>query len=70
MRPAGWSSHPEDDGTLTLAQSDVHAIEIAAEPVPEECPGVVFEQPLERWSSRDLIAGLFRLARWRRLATS
>jgi hypothetical protein len=70
MRPAGWSSHPADDGTSTLAQSDVHAIEIATELVPEECPAVVFEQPLERWSSRDLIARLFRLVRWNRLATS
>ena len=70
MRPVGWSSHPADDGTLTLAQSGVQAIEIAAEPVPEECPGVVLVQPLERWSSRDLVTGLFRLVRWSRLATS
>jgi hypothetical protein len=68
MRPAGWSSHPADDDTLTLVQSE--AIEIGAEPVPAECPGVVLEQPLERWSPRDLVTGLFRLVRWSRLATS
>ena len=68
MRPAGWSSHPADDGTLTLVQSGAN--EIAAEPVPAECPGVFLEQPLERWSPRDLVAGLFRLVRWSRLATS
>jgi len=55
---------------LTHAQSGVEGIEIAAEPVPEECPGVVLVQPLERWSSRDLVTGLFRLVRWSRLATS
>jgi hypothetical protein len=70
MRPAGWSSHPADDGTPTLVHSDVQAIEIAAERVPAECPGVVLEQPLERWSPRDLVTGLFRLVRWSRLATS
>ena len=55
---------------MTLAQSGVQAIEIAAEPVPEECPGVILEQPLERWSPRDLVTGLFRLVRSSRLATS
>jgi proteasome lid subunit RPN8/RPN11 len=70
MRPAGWSSHPADDGTLTLVRSDVQALEMATESVPAECPGVVLEQPLERWSPRDLVAGLFRLVRWSRLATS
>jgi hypothetical protein len=69
MRPVGWSSHPADDGTLALGHSGVQAIEFAT-PVPEECPGVILEQPLERWSSRDLVAGLFRLVRWSRLATS
>ena len=70
MRPVGWSSHPAEDGTLTLAECGVEVIEIAAERVPAECPGVVLVQPLERWSPRDLITGLFRLARWSRLATS
>jgi hypothetical protein len=70
MRPVGWSSHPADDGTLSLAQSGVEAIDSAVEPVPPECPGVILEQPLERWSSRDLLWGLFRLVRWTRLATS
>jgi hypothetical protein len=53
-----------------VAQSELQAIEIAAEAVPEECPGVILEQPLERWSARDLLPGLFRLVRWSRLATS
>jgi hypothetical protein len=70
MRPVGLSSHPTDDGALTLAQSGVEAIEVMAERVPEECPGVVLEQPLERWSPRDLVTGLSRLVRWGRLATS
>jgi hypothetical protein len=38
--------------------------------VPTECPGVVMEQPFERWSSRDLVIGVLRLVRWTRLATS
>jgi hypothetical protein len=70
MRPVIWSSHPVDDGTPMFAQSDVQAIEIAAEAVPAECPGVILEQPLERWSARDLLLGLSRLVRWSRLATS
>ena len=43
---------------------------IEVEAVPAECPGVFIEQPLERWSPRDLITGVFRLVRWTRLATS
>jgi hypothetical protein len=70
MRPVGWSSHPADDGTLTLAHSGFEEVESAVEPVPPECPGVILEQPLERWSSRDLLLGLFRWVRWARLATS
>jgi hypothetical protein len=70
MRPVGWSSHPVDDGILTLAHSGVEAIASAVEPVPPECPGVILEQPLDRWSARDLLVGLFRLVRWTRLATS
>jgi hypothetical protein len=57
------------------AEQDAPALEIAAEfmkmeTVPAECPGVFIEQPLERWSPRDLMAGVFRLVRWTRLATS
>jgi hypothetical protein len=44
--------------------------EAEVEAVPAECPGIFIEQPLERWSPRDLITGVFRLVRWTRLATS
>jgi hypothetical protein len=51
------------------------ALKVVAETVefealPAECPGIFIEQPLERWSPRDLITGVFRLVRWTRLATS
>jgi hypothetical protein len=49
---------------------DVVAETIEIEAVPAECPGVFISQPLERWSPRDLITGVFRLVRWTRLATS
>jgi hypothetical protein len=56
-------------------EQDAPALDSAAEfmkidTVPAECPGVFIEQPLERWSPRDLMAGVFRLVRWTRLATS
>ena len=43
---------------------------IEFEAVPAESPGVFIDQPLERWSPRELITGVFRLVRWTRLATS
>lgn len=50
---------------------DINAESLEIETVPAECPGVFIEQPLERWSPRDLMAGVFRLVRWTtRLATS
>ena len=57
---------------VVCAPTEVHAASpaMAGEAVPPECPGVFVEQPLERWSSRDLIVGVFRLMRWTRLATS
>jgi hypothetical protein len=70
MRPVSWSSQPADDGTLPLVEFGARSPEIPVEPVPAECPGVFLEQALERWSPRDLIMGVFRLARWTRLATS
>ena len=70
MRPVCWSSQPADDGTMPLAELGAQSAEIPAEPVPAETPGVFLEQPLERWSPRDLIMGVSRLVRWTRLATS
>lgn len=71
MRPVSWSLQPtDDDDALPPAGVDAELIEILAEAVPAECPGVFIEQPLERWSPRDLIVGVFRLVRWTRLATS
>src|ERR671919_938951 len=70
MRPVCWSSQFADDGTAPLADVDAQSSEIPAAAVPAECPGVFMEQPLERWSPRDLIVGVLRLVRWTRLATS
>jgi hypothetical protein len=70
MRPVSWSSQPADDGTLPLAELGARPPELAAEPVPAECPGVFREQALERWSPRELIMGVFRWVRSARLATS
>ena len=54
----------------TPLEADAKPSELPLELVPAECPGVFIEQPLERWSPRDLIVGVFRLVRWTRLATS
>ena len=70
MRPVCWSSQSADDGTAPLADVHAQSSEITAAAVPAECPGVFMEQPLERWSPRDLIVGVLRLVRWTRLATS
>jgi hypothetical protein len=67
MHPVRRSPQHNDDNAPAL-EIAVEAIEIEA--VPVECPGIFIEQPLERWSSRDLITGVFRLVRWTRLATS
>jgi hypothetical protein len=67
MHPVRRAPQHTDDNAIALEVA-VAAIEIEA--VPAECPGVFIEQPLERWSSRDLITGVFRLVRWTRLATS
>jgi hypothetical protein len=67
MRPVRRSSQHTDDAATALEVAG-EAIEIEA--VPAECPGVFIERPLERWSSRDLITGVYRLVRWTRLATS
>lgn len=70
MRPVCWSSQRTDDGPMPLAEPEAAPVDLIAEPVPAESPGVFLEQPLERWSPRDLIVGVFRLVRWTRLATS
>ena len=70
MRPVCWSSQSADDGTAPLAEVGAQSRESLVESVPAECPGVFIEQPLERWSPRDLIVGVLRLVRWTRLATS
>jgi hypothetical protein len=67
MRPARRSSHHKDQNAPVL---EVDAETTEMEAVPAECPGVFIEQPLERWSPRDLMTGVFRLVRWTRLATS
>jgi hypothetical protein len=67
MRPARRSPQHAEQDALSL---QVAAETIEVEAVPAECPGVFIEQPLERWSPRDLITGVFRLVRWTRLATS
>ena len=70
MRPVSWSSQAADDGTAPLAAVGAQSSESLVESVPAECPGVFMEQPLERWSPRDLIVGVLRLLRRTRLATS
>ena len=67
MRPVRRSPQHAEQDALSL-RVDAEIIEVAT--VPAECPGVFIEQPLERWSPRDLITGVFRLVRWARLATS
>lgn len=69
MRPVRRSPQRTDPNVLSL-EVDAESIETWDDAVPPECPGVFVEQPLERWSSRDLIVGVFRLVRWARLATS
>lgn len=67
MRPVRRSSQRKDQSAPVL---EVDAESNEMEAVPAECPGVFIEQPLERWSPRDLMTGMFRLVRWTRLATS
>jgi hypothetical protein len=74
MRPVQRSPQQTKESASSL-EVDEAAIEVdeaalEIEAVPAECPGVFIEQPLERWSPRDLATGVSRLARWTRLATS
>jgi hypothetical protein len=50
--PMPAESMPTDELMLTV------------ELMPTESPGVFVEQPLDRWSPRDLATGLARLVRW------
>jgi hypothetical protein len=70
MRPVRWSQQPGEEEAHPLAEFDTVLVATPAEPVPEECPAVFSEQPLERWSPRDLIVGVSRLVRWTGFATS
>ena len=70
MRPVSWSSQSADDGMAPLAEVGAQSSDNLVESVPAECPGVFMEQPLERWSPRDVIVGVLRLFRRTRLATS
>ena len=69
MRPVCRSPQPTVQEVFPL-EADVEPIGPSPEALPAECPGVFTEQPLERWSPRDLIVGVFRLVRWTRLAPS
>jgi hypothetical protein len=55
---------------MPFAEMEGRSSGIPPASVPAECPGLFIEQPLERWSPRDLIVGVLRLVRWTRLATS
>ena len=68
MRPVCGSSKSVDDGATPSCV--VQLRDIPADAVPAECPGVFIEQPLERWSPRDLIVGVLRLVRRTPLAAS
>jgi hypothetical protein len=57
------------DGATSFAECVVQLRDIPADTVPAECPGLFIEQPLERWSPRDLIVGVLRLVRRTPLAT-
>jgi hypothetical protein len=62
----------DETATLTDSQGEPMPAEsmptdelmLTAELMPMESPGVFVEQPLDRWSPRDLTAGLARLVRW------
>ena len=70
MRPVCGSSQSGDDGAMPFAESERQSSGMPPMAVPAECPGLFIEQPLERWSPRDLIVGMLRRTRRTRLATS
>ena len=75
MSKGGYEGMHRVRRSFEHADSNRPSLEVVAETleleaVPAECPGVFIDQPLERWSPRDLITGVFRVVRWTRLATS
>ena len=71
MRRVCGSSQAVDGGAMPfVAEFEAEPSGLPAEPTPPECPGVFMEQPLDRWSPRDLVLPALRLVRWARLATS
>jgi hypothetical protein len=63
MRPVCRSSQNPDDGREPAAEFNAQSGDVPTAAVPSECPGVFMEQPLDRWSPRDLYVGLLRLVR-------
>lgn len=62
MSPVCWSQSPVDDISLTK-KPEGKPLPSLPELTPPESPGVFVDQPLERWSRRDVVAGLTRLVR-------
>ena len=62
MRPVSWSQPPGDETVVARRESEEQA-PAPPEWAPTESPGVFVEQPLERWSPRDLVVGIARLVR-------
>jgi hypothetical protein len=58
--PADFSREEPMSADLTPTDE----LMLTAELMPTESPGVFVEQPLDRWSPRDLTTGLARLVRW------
>jgi hypothetical protein len=63
MRPVSWSQPPGDETVVARRESEEQALPAPPEWAPTESPGVFVEQPLERWSPRDLVVGIARLVR-------
>ena len=68
MRPVSWSQPPGDETVVVRREFEETALSAPPEWVPPEwappeSPGVFVEQPLERWSPRDLVVGIARLVR-------
>jgi hypothetical protein len=68
----GREKPADETAALTDSQGEPMPAELAptdelmltAELMPTESPGIFVEQPLDRWSPRDLATGLTRLVRW------
>ena len=64
MRPVCWSQPPGGDTVVAPREFEDKTLPAPPESAPIESPGVFVAQPLERWSPRDLVAGVARLVRW------